>query len=104
MSRCRLEPGSDVRGGAGSRAAVVMVWYCVWTVSTLVPAEGLSGISRNTTCETYFYFDHGTDSCEHCCDICCYAQQAGVEDQCESLCGGKLRLIESTLALISVTA
>ena len=84
-------------GCAGSRTAVVMVWFVMWTVSTLVPAEGLS---RNTTCrKTYFYYDHGTDSCEHCCDICCNAEQAGVEDQCESLCGGKLIYSKSALLL-----
>ena len=51
----------------------------VWAAST-----GLK------TCDHYYYYDHGTDDCEPCGDICDEANHTNTVPQCWELCRGKL--------------
>ena len=46
-------------------------------------------LSTDVSCPVYYYYDHGTDKCEFCCDLCCQAELKGTAQDCEQLCPGE---------------
>ena len=43
-----------------------------------------------SSCDQYFFYDHGTDHCEPCGDICDKADYMGTVDNCWDMCRRKL--------------
>ncbi|KAK7089633.1 uncharacterized protein [Littorina saxatilis] len=72
-----------------SMSAFVTACFFVITFST-IPAEGLSipGQGQNDRCKEDGFWDHGTEKCESCCDICCHATVTRTLGECDAKCPG----------------
>ena len=67
---------------------------CLLTLSAGLPAQIDSQAPRTSAeCRSLkgykFYYDHGTDHCEQCREICVYAEVMGTMEQCRRECQGK---------------
>ncbi|KAK7489139.1 hypothetical protein BaRGS_00019653 [Batillaria attramentaria] len=52
----------------------------------LVAQSKAAPIDAKRTCPADLYWDHGTEKCEHCCDICCHANVKRTYEDCQSYC------------------
>lgn len=70
----------------GAREVLLSLGLVVFCCLSLNPTSA-TPVTRPTCGQDYFY-DHGTDKCEHCWIICNDAEHRGTVEECQRQCPG----------------
>lgn len=67
----------------------------VFLVGTCLLVINLGGISARSVggeevkCGLFQFYDHGTEDCEECHELCKHADHRGTQEQCRDFCAGE---------------